>query len=453
MKILRRPTAAASGTLFSPLRVLPRARVSLPLLGLLALFLSLGCGSTAPAGRRSDGFPLDPREGLPGPFPEGVETGWQALAAGDAETAEREFLRARAEGRSLAAEVGLIESRTLLGRAKEAAGACNEILTGPVTVPLLVACGEARARAGQVFEAHELYARAAARDPGRSWLRDRSKELEKDAIDALARAASSGAKEQNYPDARKRIERAIEMNPGDAGLHAMAGDIELAAGEREKAFERFREAYRLDPKSVPVQEKLAELAMERDPTLAVSVLDELARKDPRYRDRAAAARLSFRISNWPPAEREIARSEKLTRAGAASLVWWMFPEIREARVSSSIIASDAVSRKDSPAILRAVSLGLLDVDRGTHRARPDAGLTRRAVARLLLRLLKVVQRGEPPACLEGTPESGRSGAEAVRAAVGCGFLETEEGTFVGGEEFTRGLDRVRVEATGKGARR
>lgn len=447
MKTSRRPTAAASGTLFSP------PRVFCALFGALSLFFTLACGSAAPAERRSDRFPLDPREELPGPFPESVRSGWQALEAGDAAAAEREFLRARSEGGSVAAEIGLIESRVLLGRVKEAAVACNQVLTGPVTVPLLVACGEARARAGQIFEAHELYARAAARDASRPWLRDRSRDLEKEAIDSLARSASSGAKEENYPDARRRIERAIELSPGDAGLHAMAGEIELAAGERDRAFERFREAYRLDPRSVPVQEKLAELALERDPALAVTVLDELARRDPRYRDRAGAARLAFRISNWPPAEREIARSEKLTRAGAASLVWWMFPEIREARVSSSVIASDAVSRKDSPAILRAVSLGLLDVDRDTHRARPDAGLTRRAAARLLLRLLKVVQRGESPACLEGVPESGRSGAEAVRAAVGCGFLETEEGTFVGGDEFTRGLDRVRVEATGKGTRR
>lgn len=447
MNAIRRPTATASGFL----RQRPTARELL--FAVAAILLSVACASTAPSAGRSDRFPLDPREELPGPFAEGVDSGWQALAGGDAETAEREFLRARAERPSLAAEIGLIESRILLGRVKEALAACNEALTGPVTVPLLVACGEARARADQVFEAHELYARAAARASGRPALKERAKALEALAIEALARSAASGTKDQNYPDARRRIERAIELKPGDAGLHALAGEIELAAGENEKAFERFREAYRLDPTNVAVQEKLAELAIERDPALAVAVLDDLSRKDPKYRDRAAAARLAFRISNWPPVEREIAGSERLTRAGAATLVWWMFPEIREAKVASSVIASDAVSRKDSRALMRAVALGLLDVDRDTHRARPDAGLTRRAAARMLLRLLKVVQRGGAPDCLEGFPESGRSAAEAVRAAVGCGFLAGEEGTSVSGEEFTRGLDRVRVEATGKGARR
>ena len=37
-------------------------------------------------------------------------------------------------------------------------------------------------------------------------------------------------------------------------------------------------------------------------------------------------------------------------------------------------------------MIRAVSLGLLDVDPDTHRARPDAPLTRAAAARLMLRL-------------------------------------------------------------------
>ncbi|MEO8347571.1 MAG: hypothetical protein ABI610_01565 [Acidobacteriota bacterium] len=455
MKTLRRPTAAASGSFFRrpPAPLAGPARPAALFLAVLFL-LSSGCASsTSPAARRSEAFPLDPREELAGPFPGGVAAGWQALAAGDAETAEREFLRARATSPHLAVEIGLIESRILLGRVKDAVDACQEALTGPVTVPLLVACGEARARAGQVFEAHELYARAAARSSDRPALKARARELEAQAIESLARGASSGAKDHKYPEARRRIERAIEMSPGDAGLHALAGEIELASGEKEKAFERFREAYRLDPKNVAVQEKLAELALDRDPALAVSVLDELSRKDPRYTERASAARLAFRISNWPPAEREIARSERLTRAGAATLVWWMFPEIREAKVAASVIASDVVSRRDSRAVMRAVSLGLLDVDRDTHRARPDAGLTRRTAARMLLRLRKLFQRGKPPDCLEGEPESGRSGADAVRAAVACGFLEGEEGTWVSGQEFTRGLERVRAETMGKGVKR
>ncbi|HEY6065108.1 MAG TPA: hypothetical protein VIY96_03075 [Thermoanaerobaculia bacterium] len=409
-----------------------------------------GAGPAAPV-RRTERFPLDPREELTGPFVQGVENGWRALASGDAATAEREFLRARGVRPDLAAEIGLIEARVLLDREKEALVTCREALAGnPVTVALLVACGEARARAGQVFEAHELYARAASRAGSRGWIRSRADDLRKEALESLAKTAAAGAKDQNFSDARKRVERAIEMSPGDASLHAVAAEIELAAGQPDRAFERYREAYRLDPKNLSVQEHLAELALDRDPALAVSVLESLARRDARYRDRANAARLAFRVSNWPAPERDAARSERLTRAEAAALIWWMFPEIREAKVRSSVIASDVVSRKDSRAVTRAVSLGLLDVDPDTHRAHPDAGLTRRSAARMALRLLKILKPGPAPDCLEGSPESGRSSADAVHAAAGCGLLDESEVQSVGGREFTRGLDRLRVLAAGKG---
>jgi hypothetical protein len=109
-----------------------------------------------------------------------------------------------------------------------------------------------------------------------------------------------------------------------------------------------------------------------------------------------------------------------------------------------------VSRKDSRAVTRAVSLGLLEVDPDTHRARPDAAMTRRTAARMSLRLLEILKPASRPDCLEGSPESGRSGVEAIHAAVKCGFLGESESTWVPGREFTRGLDRVRALAAGKG---
>jgi hypothetical protein len=81
--------------------------------------------------------------------------------------------------------------------------------------------------------------------------------------------------------------------------------------------------------------------------LAVSVFERLARDDPRFAARAADARLAFRVANWPPAEREAARTSRLTRAQAAELVWWMVPEVREAKGGGGVIASDALSRRDS----------------------------------------------------------------------------------------------------------
>lgn len=97
-------------------------------------------------------------------------------------------------------------------------------------------------------------------------------------------------------------------------------------------------------------------------------------------------------------------------------------------------------------MIRAISLGLIDVDSGTHRARPDAVLTRAASARFLLRLSAALRRpfGPEPECLQtaaGVAKAG--GAEAIRVAARCGLLSESGGSFVGGAEFTRGLDRLR----------
>jgi hypothetical protein len=130
----------------------------------------------------------------------------------------------------------------------------------------------------------------------------------------------------------------------------------------------------------------------------------------------------------------------------------MYPEIREARVTSGVIASDAVSRRDSRAITRAVALGLLDVDRETHRVNPGAHLGSGSAARLLLRLLVLVS---PPdqelTCLGESRRSPRAASEALAVAEGCGLLPELDSGGVSGPVFTKALDRVRALATGSEA--
>ena len=157
------------------------------------------------------------------------------------------------------------------------------------------------------------------------------------------------------------------------------------------------------------------------------------------------------MANWPPAEREAARAPRLTRAQAAELVWWMVPEVREARGSAAVIASDAVSRRDSRPLTRAVALGLLEVDPETHRVSPDAHLYAaggREAAR--------PAPGDPRAAVgrDAVPSRVRrrgllANAEAVRLAQGCGLIPEREGGNVGGTMFLRALDRRALGAGGE----
>ena len=425
------------------------------LAAILTCVLLAGCATAPRPIDRRDGFPLDPREGLTGPFSEQVRRGCEALAEGDANAAEASFATARSgDSPPLAAEIGWIEAVVLQDRANEVLPSCEKLLAaGDPTLPLLVACGEARARTGHAVVAHALYRRAVAKDGNRPGVNARAEELRLASRDhwlSLAREASGKAE---WTRARADIAEALALAPESSALRAAAGDIELRAGDKPAALKRYREAMEIEPRDAGVLEKTGGLALELgDHALAVSAFERLARSDPRAAPRAAEARLAFRVANWPPPEREAARAARLTRAGAAELVWWMCPEVREARVNAGLIASDAVSRRDSRAITRCVALGLLEVDAETHRVNPDAPLSLPAAAKLLVRLLGVLKPapGEIP-CLRKTTRGPLTNAEAVRASSGCGLISDRDGPGVSGSVFLRALDRARTLVAGEAA--
>lgn len=422
----------------------------LPGIVLLAALLAHGCASTRVAVR--DAFPLDPREELPGPFSAGVERGWEALSQGDALRALAEFSAARSDSKgSRAAGIGLIEAQVSAGRAGEAAEACAEALdAADATVPLLVACGEVAAAEGKPRDGWVLYRRALARTSSRRGLQARADALRKTAADGLTAGARAAGEAGRPEDARRMIDEAVDLTPESAERRAVAAEVALSGGDRQRALERYREAVEIDPADTAITLKAGDLALEEgEYGLAVALFDGLSRKDPAFAPRADEARLAFRAANWPELEREAARSQKVTRAGAASLVWWMAPEVREAVVTSSVIASDAVSRRDSRALTRALALGLLETDRETHRSNPDGVLTGAAAARLLVRLLAILEprAGQIP-CWNGAGRPPKSGSEAAQVARGCGLIDGRDSAAVSGPAFVRAVDRVRALAAG-----
>ena len=416
---------------------------------LLAAVGCLRCASSPVAVR--DAFPLDPREGLPGPYPGGVERGWQALVSGDARRAAVEFASVRTEGRSRAANIGLIEAQVLTGQIADAVVACAEALgSSDATLPLLVACGEAAAADGRTRDGYALYRHALARTSGRPGLLVRAEELKGLAVRALLEDARRAAEEAEVNVSRQALTEAVGLMPESADVHAEAGEIETLLGDDARALQRYREALELAPDNTAYAERAGDLALGlKDHALAVTLFDALAKADPAFAPRAAEARLAFRAANWPEPERNASRSKRLTRSSAAVLVWWMVPEVREAVVTSSVIASDVLSRRDSRAVMRALSLGLLESDLETHRANPDGALTVTAAARLLVRLLAILEpRGGQVACASGAAKAPRTGAEAVQIVRGCGLLESKEAGAISGPEFVRALDRVRALASG-----
>ncbi|HEY7575744.1 MAG TPA: tetratricopeptide repeat protein [Thermoanaerobaculia bacterium] len=405
--------------------------------------LSACASRPSPIAIRED-FPFDPREGLTPPFPGAVERGWESLAAGDPATALERFARAPFDPAAPAAAIGRLEAALLLDRNAEAGQACERLLpTASRTVALLASCGEAAARQGKRKEGLALYREALAIAPERRGLRSRAEDLHVTLREELLRSAASKAAAKDPAAARAIYREAVELDPESSRVLAAAASFELASGSRGEAFELYRQALERDPSNPELQQHVAELALaEGDPALAVSLYEALARSDPpTYSEKAAEARIAFRVQNWPPPEQSAARSARLTRAQTASLVWWSVPEVRDAYVTTGVIASDIVGRPDSRELARMLALGLLEVD-GSHRARPDAPLTTTAAARLSLRLLAMLRRGYgPPACLKDRPT--RRGGQAARAAAECGIPIPSAGA-VSGQDLLRALDKIRL---------
>jgi tetratricopeptide (TPR) repeat protein len=414
------------------------------------LVLAVSCATPPKPPPPRDRFPLDPREGASGAFPPDAQSGWMSLLAGDASGARAEFdVARRQEPASLPVQIGEIEALVAAGALPEARAACAEAMPGSgpgdATLPLLVACGEAEARSGQAIAGYDLYRQAAARAPERAGITARAAELRAQARDQAGKEAQEAAARKDWAAARLAAGRAIEIDPDSAAAREAAGDVEREAGQGSAALERYGEALQRDPSSRELQGKIARLAAERgDWASAIPALERLAAEDPSFEAEAEEARLSFRLSNWPEAERAAARASRLTRGDAARLVWWMVPEVRQVRVSAGIIASDIVDRSDRDQIARAVGLGLIDVDRETHRARPDAALTFGAAARLDLRLYALLAPAGSARCLSDRPVETLDPGEAIRVARECGILEERDSPPVTGPGFTKTVDRIRA---------
>ena len=397
-----------------------------------AALIAAGC-RTVGAPARPPAFLIDPRTGLEGPFPEAVGRGWDKILAHQWEEALRLFSGQRGE----AAAIGAIEALLGLGRLDEAGTACESALSrGSETAPALAACAEVAARRGDWAQAYDLFEAVVLRLPSSEGLIERRDEAARRAVEGLIERAR--AETALHPaDAQADAERALEIAPGSREAMVAAGRAAAAAGDPSAAFARLYAAWKLDPADVSVGELAGDLARKVGRgDAAFEIYSSLARSDPRFRSRAQESEEDFVISNWPAGEREIARAPRLTRAGGVTLLWKLLPQIRSvAATARAPIASDIVSRKDQRILSRALQLGLLSVDPATHRARPDAFLSRVEGVRMLLRASGLAGLRAGDACAS----KGESGAEVISAAARCGLLPAARRSGISGAEYRRAI--------------
>ena len=132
-----------------------------------------------------------------------------------------------------------------------------------------------------------------------------------------------------------------------------------------------------------VQESLAEIEVGRGQyEQAIQRYERLAKRerDPRYANRLNELKQRWNEENMPPQFRKAIESEVATRADLAVLLYWKLASIRFAQnLGAPPIATDVENATGREEIVRAIALGILQVDPVTRRVSPNAPVTASAL--------------------------------------------------------------------------
>jgi len=345
-----------------------------------------------------DRFLIDPRSGYAPVDPQTdrkFEAAWRfALAGNEAEARRRlDEIRRQSPGYAPAALAeAAIDIRA--GRLD----AARAIVRKFDSIAARVYEAEIALRENDTRRALDLYRQIAAQPNPPPTASERIAQLENTLYEQLFAAA------QSAPDAQAiaLLREALMFKPA-------APEPRIQLARRLLAQRNFDEARReLDPllnsgevDRAEVQELLAEIDVGRGRYQeAIVRYDRLARrtKDPRYQQRLEAVKEEWSNANMPAQYRQALESLGITRADLAVLLYWTVPSIRFARnLGTPPIAVDLEDVAGREEMIRAIALGLFDVDPVTRRVSPFRPITVERLSRHLTRILQL--RGAP--CARG----------------------------------------------------
>lgn len=350
-----------------------------------------------------DRYLIDPRTGAEATLPAAVaskfEAAWRYAMAGNELEAERRLAEI---GRTAPDLVPVMLANAALdikaGRFDDASAAVSEALArSPESLAARVYEAEIAVRRGQTRPALGLYEAIAARPDAPAIAGERVAQLRQTVFNELYTAA------QSAPDAEaaRLLREALAIDAG-------ATEARLLLAQKLIAQKQFEEARKeLDPllntiaDRPEIQEMLAEIEVGRGRYQeAIVRYDRLARrtKDPRYSQRLEEIKQEWSAANMPAHFRTALDSLALTRAELATLLFWTVPSIRFAQnVGTPPIAVDIEDVQGREEMVRALALGLYDVDPVTRRVSPFRQVTAGRLSALLARLL--ASRGA--ACARG----------------------------------------------------
>lgn len=368
------------------------------------------CATTAPmppavAPQGDDRYLIDPRTAstavMPPPVEQRFEAAWRHALAGNEAAAQQGLadLRQRAPGlvpatlleAFLAIRAGRYdEARGLIARGRE---------REPDNLAARVYEAEIAVREGQTRAAYDLY-RAIVPLPGSpASARERIAELEAALFNELYAAAQSAPE----ADSIRLLREALALNAGAVEARVLLAQKLVGQKHFEEARRELEPLLGTAADRPDVQEILAEIDVGRGRYQeAIVRYDRLARRtgEARYAQRLEQIKGDWSALNMPAHYRAALESTAITRSDLAVLLYWTVPSIRFAtNLGTPQIAVDIEDVAGREEIIRALALGLYEVDPVTRRVGPYRTVSAARLSHHLARVLVI--RGA--ACARNLP--------------------------------------------------
>jgi len=291
----------------------------------------------------------------------------------------------------------------------------------PTYVAAQLLLGRAAEKLGDLPIAYAAYRAIAARVP---LAFERTGALHTRALEITANRVEEALRAGDLAGAEAQLARLREWGPAEELTFEAARQVAVARRDPKSELAAVERLAARRPGDRRLAERRAELELEvGDPGKGLEIVQELARRNPGDAALAAkleAAKFRWRLSLLPPGVQATADQPELTRAQLAVLLYWLVPEVRHARPASGRIATDVLDHPQREELVRAVNLGLLDVDPRVHKVFPGGRVTRGTALRALWRTLWLFEREHP--CVAGGGADPPASALCDRAAA-CGLLD------------------------------
>ncbi|TNF71512.1 MAG: hypothetical protein EP299_11670 [Acidobacteria bacterium] len=256
----------------------------------------------------------------------------------------------------------------------------------------------------------------------------RSDEMRSRAIEIMANRINDSLDQGRLQEASRGVAQLQEWAPEEATTLQLTADVAALMEEPEAELEALRLLVGSYSQDRELVERYAELELEAgDPSLGLRALQSLSAEypdDTELVDKLALAKFRWRLQLLPEEIRQLAELPALTRSQLASLLYWLFPEVRYGRPAEAKIASDILDDPHREEIVRVINLGLMELDTDLHQFSPDRQARRIEVLSSLTLLLN---KHQPPlACMGEAPVTGASSVEFVcQLTARCGLLPSE----------------------------